>query len=103
MLIVDQICKICHSSTNHCDYLSDYLSIYAELLEKCASASMETKRLCMMVYEIFKILNNLNPLFMKDIFHYSPNVTCKKYNLYIHTQNTIKFGNKSSRAFGANI
>ena len=25
---------------------------------------------------------------MKDIFHYSPNVTCKKHNLYIHTQNT---------------
>ena len=30
-------------------------------------------------------------------------VTHKKYNLYIHTQNTTKFGNKSSRAFGANI
>ena len=30
---------------------------------------------------------------MKDIFHNSPNVTHKKHNLYIHTQNTIKFGN----------
>ena len=37
---------------------------------------------------------------MKDIFYYSPNVTHKKHNLYIHTQ---KFGNKSLRAFGANI
>ena len=64
---------------------------------------METKRLCTMVYEIFKTLNNLNPVFMKDIFHYSPNVTCKKHDLYIHTQNTTKFGNKSSRAFIANI
>ena len=40
---------------------------------------------------------------MKDIFHYSPNVTCKKHNLYIHTQNRTKFGNKNLRAFGANI
>ena len=64
---------------------------------------METKRLHMMVCEIFKTLNNLNPVFMKDIFHYSPNVTHKKHNLYIHTQNATKFGNKSLRAFGANI
>ena len=65
--------------------------------------AMETKRLRTMVYEIFKTLNNLNPVFMKDIFHYSPNVTRKKHNLYIHTQNTTKFGNKSLRAFHANI
>ena len=98
-----QICKICHSSTYHRDYLNDYLSSYAELLEKSTSVSMETKRLRTMVYEIFKTLNNLNPVFMKDIFHYSPNVTRKKHNLYIHTQNATKFGNQSLRAFGANI
>ena len=40
---------------------------------------------------------------MKDTFHYSPNLTHKKHNLYIHTQNTTRFGNKSLRAFGANI
>ena len=82
---------------------NDYLSSYAELLEKSTSVSMETKRLRTMVYEIFKTLNNLNPVFMKDIFHYSPNVTHKKHNLYIHTQNTTKFGIKSLRAFSANI
>ena len=40
---------------------------------------------------------------MKDIFHYSPNVTHEKHNLYIHTQNTTKFENKSLRAFSAHI
>ena len=40
---------------------------------------MEAKRLRTMVYEIFKTLNNLNPVFMKDIFHYSLNVTHKKH------------------------
>ena len=53
---------------------------------------METKRLHTIVYEIFKTLKN-NPVFMKDIFHhYSPHVTHKKHNLYIHAQNTAKFG-----------
>ena len=40
---------------------------------------------------------------MKDTFHYLPNVTHKKYNLYLNAQNTTKFGNKSLRAFYANI
>ena len=40
---------------------------------------------------------------MKDTFYYSPNVTHKKHNLYIYTQNTTKFGNKSLGSFGANI
>ena len=83
--------------------LNDYLSSYAELLVTSTSVSMETKRLRTMVYEIFKTLNNLNPVFMKDIFYYSPDVNHKKHNLYIHIQNKTKFGNKSVRAFGANI
>ena len=83
--------------------LNDHLSSYVDLLEKSTSVSMETKRLRTMVYEIFKTLNNLNPVFVKDILHYSPNVTHKKRNLYIHTQNTAKFGNKSLRVFGAKI
>ena len=79
---------------------NDYFSSYAELLEKSTSVSMETKRL---VYEISKTLNNINPVFMKDIFYYSPNVTHKKHNLYIRTQNTAMFENKSWMVFGANI
>ena len=82
---------------------NDYVSSYAELRKKTTSVSMETKRLRRIVYEIFKTLNNLNPVFMKDIFHYSPNLTHKKHNLYIHTQNTARFESKSLRAFGANI
>ena len=82
---------------------NDYLSSYAELLEKSTSVSMETKRLRTMVYEIFKTLNNLNPVFRKDIFHYSPNVIHKKHNYYIHTQHTKKLENKILKVFGTNI
>ena len=70
-----QFCKTCYSSTYHGDDLNDYLRSYAEVFEKSTSVSMEVKRLRTMVYEIFKTLNNLNPVFMKDIFHYSPNAT----------------------------
>ena len=82
---------------------NDYLSSSAELLEKSTSVSMDTKRLRGIVYEIFKKPNDLNPGFMKDIFHYSPNLTHEKHILYIHTLNTTRFGKKSLRAFGANI
>ena len=51
----------------------------------------------------WRIQNNLNPVFIKDIFHYSPNLAYKNYNLYVNTQNTEKFGNKSSRALGTHI
>ena len=74
-----------------------------ELLEKPTLLSVETKRLRRIVYEIFKTLSNLNSVFMKDIFHNSPNVTHKKHDLSIHTQNITKFGNKSLRAFVAHI
>ena len=82
---------------------NDYVSSYADLLEKSTSVSTETKRLRRIVYEIFKTLNNLNPVFMKGIFHYSPNLTHKKHILTMHTQNKARFGNKNLRTFGANI
>ena len=82
---------------------NDYVSSYSGLLEKSTSVSMETKRLRRIVYEIFKTLNNLIPVFMKDIFHYPQSLTQKKHDLYIRTQNTTRFGTKSLSAFGANI
>ena len=51
----------------------------------------------------FQNTNQFKSSFHERYIHYSPNVTHKKHNLYIHTQNTTKFGNKSLRAFGANI
>lgn len=42
------------------------------------------------VDEAFMTLNNfydLNPNFVKETFYYSPNLTHRKYNLYVHSQN----------------
>lgn len=82
---------------------NDYSSSYAELAEKNKSVSMETKRLPRIASGVFITLNNVNPVVMKVIFHYSQNITHKKLNLYIHTHNTTKFRNKSVRASGAHI
>ena len=98
-----QICKICHSSTYHFDYLNDYAELKWLAVMRNFLKNAHQYQWRPMVYEIFKTLNNFNPVFMKDILHYSPKVIRKKHNLYIHTQNTTKFWNKSLRAFGANI
>ena len=83
--------------------LNDYTSNYAELLEKSKSVSMETKRLQNILIEVFKTLNDQNPIFMKEIFHYSPNITNKKHNIFVHFQNTTRFGSNSLRAVGAHL
>ena len=48
-------------------------------------------------------VNNLNPVSIKDVSHYLPKNTHKKENLYVQTQNTIRFKNENPRAFGAHI
>ena len=55
--------------------------------------SMKTRRLCVIAYEIFKDINDLNSNFMEVIIYHSPNLTHMKKYLYVHFQNTTKFGN----------
>ena len=55
---------------------------------------MKTGRLCDVADKVFKILNDLNPNFMKKIFHRSPNLTYRKENHYVHFRSKIEFGNK---------
>ena len=64
---------------------------------------METQRLRAIAYEVFKVSNDLNTNFMKEIFSRSPNVTQIKNNLYVRSENAPKFGNKSLRSHGAHI
>ena len=67
---------------------------------------MEVKRLRIVIVEIFKRLHDLNPIFMKDIFHYCQNKSQKKHNLHnhnVHSRNTSRYGNNSLRVLGAHI
>ena len=65
------------------------------------------QRLPAIAYGFYKTLNYLNPNFMKIyiyiyiyIFYRSQNVIRRKGNLYVHSQNTPNFGNKSSGQLG---
>ena len=50
--------------------LNDYDKTYFQLLDISKKPSMEVKRLRILITEIFKTLNDSNPVFMKDIFNY---------------------------------
>ena len=50
--------------------LNGYDKIYFQLLGISKKPSMEVKRLLILITKILKALNNSNPVFMKDIFHY---------------------------------
>lgn len=76
---------------------------YEDLLAKSNQPSMEVKRIRTLAIEIFKTLNDMNPNYMKSIFHLSPYVTHKKYDLYVHKRNTTKYGNHSLKVFGAQV
>ena len=46
---------------------SNYESAYEDLLDKTGKPNMNLKRTISICIEIYKILNNVNPEFMKDL------------------------------------
>ena len=66
------------------------------------NSNMEVKRLRVLAIEIFKTLNDLNPAYMKNIFHRSVNRTSErfKFNIQSQTFNQVKFGKNSLRVLG---
>ena len=64
---------------------------------------MEVKRLRNLALEIFKILNHLNPEFMKKNFYKTTNLTHKPFNIRVNQNNTTKYDNKSLRSLGPHI
>ena len=79
------------------------LETYDVLLKELKKPSMEVRRLRTLATEIFKTLNDMNPSYMKEIFQLSKYRTHRKHDLFIHSRNTTKHGNKSLRVFGAHI
>ena len=83
--------------------LNDYDKTYFQLLDISKKPSMEVKRLRILITEIFKTLNDSNPVFMKDIFHYCQSKSHNEHNLHVHSRNTSRYGNNSLRILGAHI
>ena len=64
---------------------------------------MEIKRLRNLATKIFKIANNLNPSFLKNIFTSKENAKVRPNNLVVKSHNTATYGDKSLMTLGPKI
>ena len=64
---------------------------------------MEIKRLRTLLIEIFKTINNLNPIYMREIFKTPVNSTHRNFNLHVYNHRTVRYGDKSLRVLGPHI
>ena len=85
----------------------DYHSSYETLLHKSRKTTVNVRNLRNLCNEIFKFLNNFNPVFLKEIFCFkeSNHPVCEKYklNLQIPKINQVRFGTESLRGLGPKI
>jgi hypothetical protein len=81
----------------------DYSSSYEELLLKADKPIIEVRKLRIMSVEIFKTLNNLNPIYMKEIFTLNTRESSKSNTLKVKAQNSKKYGTDSLRSLGPRI
>ena len=86
---------------------NDYYSSYETLLRKSGKTTVNVQNLRNSCKEILKSLNNLNPVFLKEIFYFkeSNRPVREKYklNIQIPKINQVRFGTKSLRDFGPKI
>ena len=84
-----------------------YHSSYETLLHKSGKTTVNVRNLRNLCKEIFKSLNNLNPVFLKEIFYFkeSNRPVREKYklNLQIPKINQVRFGTKSLRGLVSKI
>ena len=85
----------------------DYVSSYEELLLKAEKETMKVNRIRSLCIEIYKLINNINPTYMNEIFKLrkiSRAVRSNyKLNLDVPTINQVSFGGKSLRYNGSKI
>ena len=63
---------------------NDFSSDFESILSKSGKSTMEVKRLRTLVLEVFKTLHNMNPEYMKEIFHKTAFTTHGPLNLEVN-------------------
>ena len=90
-----------------CFLYQDYVSSYEELLQKAGKDTMKVNRLKSLCIEIYKLINNINPTYMNEIFKLRKisRAVCSNYklNLDVPTINQVSSGGKSLRYCSSNI
>ena len=79
---------------------NNFFSDLESILHKSGKSTMEVKRLRTLALEVFKTLSNMNPEYLKEIFHETAFTTHRPYNLEVNVNHTTKYGNKSLRCLG---
>ena len=80
---------------------NDDVSSYEHILAIAGKPTLEIRRLRLLALEIFKTLNELNPIFMKEIFIL--NTRNDRNKLYVQSQRTKTYGENSLRSLGPKI
>ena len=85
----------------------DYVSSYEELLKKAEKETMKVNRLRSLCIKIYKLINNINPTYMNEIFKLRKTSRAVrsnyKLNLDVPTISQVSFGGKSLRYRGPKI
>ena len=85
----------------------DYVLSHEELLQKAGKETMKVNRLRSLCIEIYKLINNINPMYMNKIFKLIKTSRAVrsnyKLNLNVPTINQVSFDDKSLRYFGPKI
>ena len=75
---------------------NDYVSDFKSLLEKDNCVTIHQRNIQALTLEIFKTLNNLNPIFMNEIFHAKElTYNTRKQNLVYPNPHTVSYGLES--------
>ena len=84
----------------------DYVSLY-ELLLEARQGSMKGNRLRCFYIELYRLVNNINTMYMNDVFKLKKIRKAirsnYKHNLDVPTINQFSFGDKSLRCYGPKI
>ena len=87
--------------------LDDFESSYEELLRMTNRVTMETTRLRLLCTEIFKTVNNVGPVFMKNIFQINDTKRIRRRNyennLIVFSKHTTSFGTNSISSLGPSV
>ena len=95
-------------SLNKVKYLAPYyVSSYEELLQKAGKETMKVNRLRSLCIKIYKLINNINPMYINEISKLRKTSRAVrsnyKLNVDVPTINQVSFGDKSVRYYGPKI
>ena len=83
--------------------LKNYTGTYKEILNLAGEVTMDTRRLRLLLVQVFKTIHDENPHYMKEIFQVSQGTARNRNNLKVHSHITANYGTKSLKTLAPQI